>query len=77
VTNLAPSKKRLEYLTEYLMEQINDADGVDFTIQTGEGEFAWVSPEDQEVVLVKLQPAQFVAAGPPTEQIPGSGHPTC
>jgi hypothetical protein len=44
------------------MEKISDDEGVDFAIQTGDGEFAWVSPEDQEVVLVKLQPARFVVA---------------
>lgn len=72
MTDVAPTKDRLDYLTEYLMESINDMEGAsDFTIQTGDGEFAWISPEDQEVVLVKLQPARFVVAGavePPTEQ---------
>lgn len=54
------SEERLRYLTEYLMEKINDDDGVEFTIETGLGEFAWISPEDQEVILVRLQEAHFV-----------------
>ena len=54
-------EERMSYLTTFLMEKIEEPD---FTIQTGPDEFAWVSPEDQEVVLVRLQPARFTVAEP-------------
>ncbi len=62
MSTTAPNKTRMDYLTDYLMDRINDSESSDFTIRLANGEFAWVSPEDQEVVLVKLQPAKFVVA---------------